>query len=537
MELRRLFPRRTVAALATGTLALGGLAVLTAPSASAGTITSTVTCVLPAGQGTFTGPQEITLTLDKTTVEPNGSITGSVTLGPSPAISPVPMTIYATPRMKLEMRGAATGSVTVTGPETMMEVKQGESPPLPPYSGSFSIPANATPGGKIEFTVVEMVTDARFGPGQDPAFPTVCTAGAGSEQTLAEVTVSGGAPADPVLTGPSAPVTVGLPATLSGTGFAPNATPSVSLCDADGSNCLAERFSANTLAIDASGVLSGTATLAPTLTPGNYVVKVSDGAKSATAPLTAQAAAVRVAQINPTNGPVGTDVTVTGTGFTPGKFVYVVGADESGIGGPGVKTATVAPDGTFSLTVTIMQASVTQIRVREGVPSSSPTLFVPFTVTTGPAPGTQGVNVAFTPGSLSMTQAGTGIDFGTATLNGQAQRLTAPLNQVTVTDSRGGNAGWSLTGMMTDLTAANGTDKIPAGNMSWAPSCAALPGALSAVTSGSAGPLASSATLCSQAADTKATGGRFTADAQITLTTPEFAAAGAYTGTLTLTLI
>ena len=59
-----------------------------------------------------------------------------------------------------------------------------------------------------------------------------------------------------------------------------------------------------------------------------------------------------------------------------------------------------------------------------------------------------------------------------------------------------------------------------------------------ASANGSAGPLGSTpAALCSQAPDgAKATGGKFTADAQLTLTTPEFAAAGSYTGTLTLSL-
>ncbi|MGR6997780.1 hypothetical protein ACU686_06100 [Yinghuangia aomiensis] len=73
------------------------------------------------------------------------------------------------------------------------------------------------------------------------------------------------------------------------------------------------------------------------------------------------------------------------------------------------------------------------------------------------------------------------------TLNGEAQTVKTNLNQVTVLDARGGNLGWSLTGSMTDLVAANGTDKIPAGNLSWTPSCAAGTGSLSTVTNGTAG--------------------------------------------------
>jgi len=111
------------------------------------------------------------------------------------------------------------------------------------------------------------------------------------------------------------------------------------------------------------------------------------------------------------------------------------------------------------------------------------------------------------------------------------------LNQVTVVDARGGNLGWSLTGTMTDLTAANGTDKIPAGNISWAPSCTASQGSLSTVTNGTPGALGSApSTLCSVTANGGTTGGSFNANADVTLTTPRFAAAGSYTGTLTLTL-
>ncbi|WP_345678851.1 hypothetical protein [Yinghuangia aomiensis] len=69
-----------------------------------------------------------------------------------------------------------------------------------------------------------------------------------------------------------------------------------------------------------------------------------------------------------------------------------------------------------------------------------------------------------------------------------------------------------LTGSMTDLVAANGMDKILAGNLAWVPSCAAGADSFGTVNSG-------------------------TADAALTRTTPQFIAAGAYTGTLTLTLI
>lgn len=148
---------------------------------------------------------------------------------------------------------------------------------------------------------------------------------------------------------------------------------------------------------------------------------------------------------------------------------------------------------------------------------------------------------AVVPGTLSMSQAGTAVDFGTATLDGSARTLEASLNQVAVTDTRDGALGWSLTGTMTDLAHADGTQRIPARNVSWAPNCVALPGSPGQVTPGAPGPLdnAVAATLCTQApgGNGAGTGGQFTADARLTLTTPQFAAAGAYTGALTLTLI
>ncbi|MGR6997771.1 WxL domain-containing protein [Yinghuangia aomiensis] len=198
-------------------------------------------------------------------------------------------------------------------------------------------------------------------------------------------------------------------------------------------------------------------------------------------------------------------------------------------------TVTSTPDGKFSADFPIGNEWVHKIQVMQGGNEDTAVRF-PFTITGSAV--SQNASVTLAPGALAMTQAGDGLDFGTVTLNGEAQTVKANLNQVTVTDARGGTLGWSLTGSMTDLVAANGTDKIPAGNLAWTPSCAATEGSLSAVANGTAGPLSSSAaTLCGVTADGTTSGGKFTADAEVSLTTPKFGAAGSYTGTLTLTLI
>src|SRR5947208_16763374 len=53
--------------------------------------------------------------------------------------------------------------------------------------------------------------------------------------------------------------------------------------------------------------------------------------------------------LNPTSGPGGTVVTVTGSGWVPGREVFM----RFGTSGPSIATPIVASDGTFSTTVTI----------------------------------------------------------------------------------------------------------------------------------------------------------------------------------------
>ena len=67
-----------------------------------------------------------------------------------------------------------------------------------------------------------------------------------------------------------------------------------------------------------------------------------------------------------------------------------------------------------------------------------------------------------------MSQAGdtvelSAVDFGTGGAS------TGDLKTVTVKDFRGGPAGWSLTGKVTDFTGPGG--KIDAGKLGWTPAC------------------------------------------------------------------
>lgn len=152
------------------------------------------------------------------------------------------------------------------------------------------------------------------------------------------------------------------------------------------------------------------------------------------------------------------------------------------------------------------------------------------------------------------------------TLNGQPQLAVGNLYQLTVTNARGTDAPWSLTGQVsafsdgTVLPTCTATPAtwnnhcIPGDNLGWMPSAAVahtqVLGDVAAVTPGSSlyppgfllsgGPLAptglgsSAQVLCSAASGTS--GGTFTCGGGLGLSVPASAAAGTYVGVLTLTL-
>jgi hypothetical protein len=108
---------------------------------------------------------------------------------------------------------------------------------------------------------------------------------------------------------------------------------------------------------------------------------------------------------------------------------------------------------------------------------------------------------------------------------------TGSLPQATVTDLRGTNVGWNVTGDLTDF--ANGPSIITNNNLSWTPSAAKVSGSGS-VTAGSSADLGATRTLCSAASPSSA--GVFHCDAGLDLSIPDNASPGEYTATLTLTL-
>ncbi|MFJ3840383.1 RICIN domain-containing protein [Streptomyces sp. NPDC054904] len=160
----------------------------------------------------------------------------------------------------------------------------------------------------------------------------------------------------------------------------------------------------------------------------------------------------------------------------------------------------------------------------------------PTDPTDPPAPGTadQQLTTSVSAGVLTMSTTADPVrlppvDFGAGGTS------AGRLNTAAVKDFRGGTAGWSLTGKVTDFTGSRG--KIDGGRLSWTPTCTTKPDSPSSCTAGSPGTVGKGGATLAQAPAGDLTGGEFTADAAVSLNIPKYTPVGDYVGTLTLTLL
>ncbi|MEV7890780.1 beta-xylosidase [Streptomyces sp. NPDC002817] len=244
----------------------------------------------------------------------------------------------------------------------------------------------------------------------------------------------------------------------------------------------------------------------------------------------------RAIALGSSSGNPGASVTVTGSDFTPGATVTLAGrAGSSQTGDTATVTASAA--GAISGSLVVNDKTTTGIVAYEGSSWDSALGAGPVAYTViddTPVPdNAQKLTTTVRGGVLSMTQAGDTVSLS-AVEYGEGGASTGGLNAVTVKDFRGGTAGWSLTGKVTDFTGPGVT--IGADQLNWTPACDTKAGSPSTCQAGSAGKVGSSgATLASAPADT-ATGGEFTANAELSLNVPAFTPPGSYSGVLTLTL-
>jgi len=286
-------------------------------------------CCPPVGEGPYDGPMDITVEITPATAAPGSTVRAKVTLDNSPVIPGIGLPgVKITTKLNLTMSGGANGPVApLVAPEMTTDIVVGQAPKVPTYEADIKVPSSAD--GLVTFNVVDIVTDTKV-PGFPSPMQAVCSVTSGGAN-VASVTAEGG-------TNPSEPATLvanpdtvyrGAPAPLSGTNWTPGATPLAALCDKgvpENNVCSANDVTASTLSIDASGNLSGTATLGIGVTTGARFIQVSDGDKIAYAPVT-------VGDYVPTgpmeittdisSGPVGSVVTLTGTNGPPNAWLYI----------------------------------------------------------------------------------------------------------------------------------------------------------------------------------------------------------------------
>ncbi|TQK44520.1 hypothetical protein FBY35_6029 [Streptomyces sp. SLBN-118] len=244
----------------------------------------------------------------------------------------------------------------------------------------------------------------------------------------------------------------------------------------------------------------------------------------------------RSIQLATASGNPGDHVTVSGAKFTPLADITVVGRSGAA---ETADRASVKADATggFTASLAVNDKATTGIVAYEGSAWSADKGAGPAAYTViddTPLPGnSQKLNSSVAAGTLSMSQAGdtvamSAVDFGTGGAS------TGDLRTVTVKDFRGGPAGWSLTGKVTDFTGPGG--KIDAGKLGWTPACTTKPGSPSTCVAGSAGAVGSAGATLASTPNGALTGGEFTVDAKVSLNVPAYTAPGAYSGVLTLTL-
>ncbi|GGZ27805.1 hypothetical protein GCM10010387_21560 [Streptomyces inusitatus] len=237
------------------------------------------------------------------------------------------------------------------------------------------------------------------------------------------------------------------------------------------------------------------------------------------------------------SGKPGDRVTVTGTRFTPLTEITLAGRAGQAQTADRL-TFTSDAEGGFTGRLKVNDRATTGIVAYEGSAWSAEKGAGPaaYTVTDDtPLPrDSQKLTASVTAGELSMSQEGdtvrlSSVDFGTG---GGAD---GDLRTITVKDFRGGPAGWSLTGRVTDFTGPSGGE-IDAGRLHWVPACTTKQGSPSTCEAGSEGAVGSAGATLASAPDATLTGGEFTVDAWVSLKVPAYTAPGTYSGVLTLTL-
>ncbi|MER5765082.1 beta-xylosidase [Streptomyces sp. NPDC002082] len=437
---------------------------------------------LPPADGSTTAR----VTVDDSAPRVGDTVTVTYQVARTPAVNPLAVALPAdvlTPTGRIVLGGAQQGEVTVVGAKRNDPVEAGGALPVVTMTGTFTVTApgeiTLAPGGYTLHTGHLLELD------------TVCAV------------AGGGAP------GPDPSPKPSVSASASASASAP-AVPSPST--------------------SSPGASPGVLPLPLPLPAGAPVAQRITATPLPTANL-------RTVALGTAAGGPGAKVKVTGAGFVPGAEVTVAGRAGAAQTADRV-TAKADELGVVLAELPVTDRATTAVVAYEGAAwtperGSGPAAYTVIVAAPLP-PGSQTVTAVVQPGELGMTQEGDAVTLA-AVPYGDGGAAAGRIGTVTVKDARGGPAGWSLIGKVTDFTGSGGV-RIPGASLSWTPTCVAVPGSPSACVPGSAGAVGADGAVLASTGDAALVGGTFTVDAAVTLQVPPYTPPGAYTAVLTLTL-
>lgn len=525
---------RTAAAIAALVVAAAGSLVLGgARPAFAGSAEVSYDCVFSSSHSLFNTTATLTAADTTTAGTPVGL---TLAFADGPANGPValsPNTVAVSAKVGVSGQDA----ISVSAPASNAAVPAYAEIPIPELTGQLTV---AQPGtvqltpGDITLNITNYgLTIACTVQGTPPVLSTVTvTDGSVGSAAAAVESISGRPAAD--TTGARRGDVV----TLGGTGWTAGEAVDAELCALDGTACAAGAVTSS-LAADGDGKLTGTVAIGSDATPGPHSLVLTQGPLNSTVPL--GVLGTRAIQLSPATGGPGTTTTVTGASFDPGDEVTVTGVDADGNPVGDTLTAPVNARGGFTASLTPPSGTV-KILATEKDGTAADSAELAWTALADGGSSEQTLKVVVSGGALTMAQEAGEVTLSPVAVDGTDHASTGELKAVEVKDFRGSTRGWSLVGTVTDFTNAAGA-AIPAGNLSWTPTCDVHDGAAAAstVTPGSAGALSSTTAvpLCTQAASddpASVTGGDFDAGAALDLSVPAITQAGEYAAVLRLTL-
>src|SRR5256712_7531928 len=296
------------------------------------------------------------------------------------------------------------GAAMTTNPGTITTDSTGA------FSGSITVPLSSAAGPHMV-----KATDASNHPAS------------------ASFTVTTGTPAAAISLNPTSGPT-GTTVNISGSNFAANSGITISYDNAGIAT------TPTTITTTSTGSFTGSITIPSSSIAGSHTVKATDAsANSASAQFTVTTTPVPAISLNPTSGPTGTTVNISGSNFAANSGI-TISYDNAGIATTPT-TITTTSTGSFTGSITIPSSSAAGTHTVKATDASANSASASFTVTTGTITPTISLNPSSGPVGTTVTVSGSGFasNSGISITYGGTAITTNPTT--ITTDSTGSFAG------------------------------------------------------------------------------------------------